>query len=118
MVASRYFQPEELPGNPITLFSQTPEDTLEPPLVVDEKLLHPFQFYMGSAVEEGVRYESELYGFVHQFAPEFKLQACQLACELILQGALVIVSTSSTRCVVWVSLRSPSYPALGNLNPF
>lgn len=79
------------------------------PLVLHEKLIHPFNFYWDDCVRTGMRYESELYELAEIFEPKSRLKAYQIACELADQEVLSVITVSPTKYRVWVSLRSPHF---------
>ena len=76
------------------------------PIVVNEELVHRFNFYLNASVQQGMRHQGELYGLVHDFSLNARLTAYQKACELVEQGIPVIVTASALGYAVWVSLRS------------
>lgn len=76
------------------------------PIVVNEELVHRFNFYLNASVQQGMRHQNELYGLVHDFSLHARLTAYQKACELVEQGVPVIVTASALGYTIWVSLRS------------
>lgn len=80
------------------------------PMLVSEKELALFNFYLGDTVLEGMRYHNELYGLVCQVNAQEQVEAYSLACALNLQSGPVVVSTNVQHYKVWISLRSPAYP--------
>ncbi|HEY9860817.1 MAG TPA: hypothetical protein V6D16_15020 [Candidatus Obscuribacterales bacterium] len=76
------------------------------PIVVNEELVHRFNFYLNASVRQGMRHQDDLYGLVHDFSLNARLSAYQKACELVEQGVPVIVTASALGYAVWVSLRS------------
>jgi|SRR6476469_2811052 hypothetical protein len=76
------------------------------PIVVNEELVHRFNFYLHASVKQGMRHQGELYGLVHEFSLNARLNAYQKACELVEQGLPVIMTASTWGYTVWVSLRS------------
>lgn len=76
------------------------------PIVINEELVHRFNFYLNASIKQGMRHQDELYGLVHDFSSNARLTAYQKACELVEQGVPVIVTASALGYAVWVSLRS------------
>lgn len=82
------------------------------PLIVPEKSINLFRFFYDGRVQEGIRYNSQMYGELHKFDSSYRLQAYQLAWALTQRHVPLVLSVSPTRCVVWVSLQSPTYGVL------
>ncbi|MEP0869554.1 hypothetical protein NDA01_07055 [Trichocoleus desertorum AS-A10] len=76
------------------------------PIVVNEELVHRFNFYLHTSVKQGMRHQDELYALAQEFSQTARLTAYQKACELVEQGVPVVVTASSVGYAVWVSLRS------------
>ena len=76
------------------------------PIVVNEELVHRFNFYLNASVRQGMRHQGDLYGLAHDFSLSARLSAYQRACELVEEGVPVIVTASALGYAVWVSLRS------------
>lgn len=78
------------------------------PLVIREQMVVLFKFYMEQTICEGMTYCNELYRLVKVFSVKERLEAYRFGCELILQGAPVVITVSQARYVVWVNLRNMS----------
>ncbi|MGI0485725.1 hypothetical protein ACN4EK_09835 [Pantanalinema rosaneae CENA516] len=78
------------------------------PLVVREQQVVLFKFYMDQAICEGMTHTNELYRLVKVFPVKERLEAYRFGCELILQGAPVVITVSQERYAVWASLRNGS----------
>lgn len=68
--------------------------------VIAEPQIHPFKFYMDSAVCAGMRYNRGLYKQA-QFHLADRSKAYQLAYQLAEAGTPVVVSVSAERYTVW-----------------
>ncbi|MBW4519887.1 MAG: hypothetical protein KME16_09350 [Scytolyngbya sp. HA4215-MV1] len=77
------------------------------PILIAEQLVHPFKFCLEVQVCQGMRYDSEIYGLVTEFAPKDRLKAYQKACELNEQGLSVVATASPQRYAIWLNLRLP-----------
>lgn len=82
------------------------------PMLLAEQLAAPFNFYFGGKMQRGIRHSSELYGLTYEFGLHDRAIAYQTACELMSQTTAVIITASTTRYALWVSLRSPIYSKL------
>lgn len=80
--------------------------------IVDEQIERLFRFYKDGCLYQGINYGGELYGLVQAYRPSQKPQAYQLALALLEQQVPAILTLSSNRCGLWVSLRSPTYDVL------
>ncbi|WP_075598529.1 hypothetical protein [Leptolyngbya sp. 'hensonii'] len=80
------------------------------PVILDEQLVHRFNFYFEGNIRQGMRHGCRLYGLVEQFNSRHRLNAYQLACELAEQGLPIVVTVSGSSYRVWLGLDSPSYP--------
>lgn len=76
------------------------------PIVVNEALVHRFNFYLNASVKQGMRHQEDLYALIHDFNRNARLSAYQKACELVEQGVPAVVTASAVGYGVWVSLRS------------
>lgn len=81
------------------------------PLVVREQQVALFKFYMDQAICEGMTHSNELYRLIKVFSLKERLEAYRFGCELILQGAPVVITVSQKRYTVWASLRNTSTAA-------
>lgn len=79
------------------------------PVIVPEKLAHPFCFYREEKILEGVNHEGDFYGLVKEFDVSRRLQVYQLAWALSEKNVPLIVTTSQNRIGIWIRLRSPAY---------
>ncbi len=86
------------------------------PLVKPESLFPTFRFHSHGRIREGLRHDNELYGLVHEFRINPRFHAYQLACVLLERHIPCVVTTSKTRCALWVPLRSAAYPILACYN--
>ncbi|HEY9615361.1 MAG TPA: hypothetical protein V6C64_00875 [Microcoleaceae cyanobacterium] len=88
---------------------KSPTSTLDTvPLVVREQQVALFKFYMAQMICEGMTHNNELYQLIKVFSPKERLEAYRFGCELILQGAPVVITVSQQRYTVWASLRHMS----------
>lgn len=100
----------------MTASKQSSTSTLETvPLVVREQQVVLFKFYMEQTICEGMTYYSELHRLVKVFSVKERLEAYRFGCELILQGAPVVITVSQQRYAIWVSLRNGSTTAEARL---
>jgi anti-anti-sigma factor len=85
--------------------SKSPETVV---LVVPERQLQFFRFYMDNKTCEAMRHTSGLYRLVHEISDRTHWKEGLIGCELFLKGSPIVISVSDRRCRVWVSLRSPA----------
>lgn len=80
------------------------------PMLLAERLIHQFNFYLGFEMRQGMRYGNELYELTYEFNAHSRLEAYQIACELLEHGIPDVITASiDDRYKVWISLRSPAY---------
>jgi hypothetical protein len=73
-----------------------------------------FRFLQQGKLQEGARFEGEVYGLIKQFTLVQRQQAYQVAWALTEQKVPFILTTSEVRYGIWVCLRSPTYTVLIN----
>jgi hypothetical protein len=84
------------------------------PTMVQESTGLLFKFLQKGKLQEGGRFEEEVYGLIKQFSLGQQQQAYQVAWALTEQKVPFILTTSETRYGIWVCLRSPTYTVLLN----
>jgi hypothetical protein len=84
------------------------------PTVVPESGGALFRFLQQGKLQEGARFEGEVYGLIKQFTLVQRQQAYQVAWALTEQKVPFILTTSEVRYGIWVCLRSPTYTVLIN----
>lgn len=93
-------------------FQTTPNLPSNLPLIVPASRVAPFRFYHNGKIRDGMHYEHEIYGEIRRSSAIHRLQTYQLAWALLEQKVPVVVTASAQEFILWVSLRSPSYPIL------
>ncbi|HIK55362.1 MAG TPA: hypothetical protein IGS37_09385 [Synechococcales cyanobacterium M55_K2018_004] len=81
------------------------------PPVVDEGEIFPFKFWFNDSIQDGISYRSELYYRLRTVPYKQRARLYHFACKMA-QRDRVLVTTSSTTCSLWMSLRSPSARSL------
>jgi hypothetical protein len=84
------------------------------PTVVQESGGALFRFLQQGKLQEGARFESEVYGLIKQFTLVQRHQAYQVSWALTEQKVPFILTASEARYGIWVCLRSPTYTVLIN----
>jgi hypothetical protein len=84
------------------------------PTVVQESAGALFRFLQQGKLQEGARFEGEVYGLIKQFNLVQRQQAYQVAWALTEQKVPFILTVSEARYGIWVCLRSPTYTVLIN----
>lgn len=75
------------------------------PTVISENLTHPFS-YWNQGLQEGMRYNHELYSLYKSYNSNQRLQAYTAGNQLAEQGVSVCITVSQDAYRIWVSLRS------------
>ncbi|HEY9907117.1 MAG TPA: hypothetical protein V6D18_05850 [Thermosynechococcaceae cyanobacterium] len=76
-------------------------------LLINEKLIAQFKFWLDGQVQQGMRFRNELFGCAAGFQSSQRHEAFDLAWRLSQRpGQQVVVTTSNFHYTVWVSLRS------------
>ncbi len=81
--------------------------TIVLPLVVKEATLFTFKFWLNDQIQDGMHHQQEMFCRLHTVAPQWRAQLYQFGCKLSQSGTPVVISLSSERCSLWVSLRDP-----------
>ncbi|MBW4520799.1 MAG: hypothetical protein KME16_13985 [Scytolyngbya sp. HA4215-MV1] len=76
-----------------------------PPIVVDANLTHQFK-YWNNGVQQGMRYNHELFTHHHSYAPEERLKAYAAGFELTDLGRKVCITVSAKGYSVWCDLHA------------
>lgn len=95
--------------------SQKPVE-MQLPSVVNEDLVHPFK-YWNEKIQQGIRYNNELYALFQSYSIDERLRAYGIAYEHAEQGTHVCITVSKTRYSIWLSLRSLSHITDSKLQP-
>ncbi|OUC12502.1 MAG: hypothetical protein B0A82_21630 [Alkalinema sp. CACIAM 70d] len=95
----------ELPRHPVT---QT-----VPPLLT-EALTTRFKFFHHQGVQEGLRYQDDLYGLIYNIEDHYKRYAYPILCGLVSRQIAALLTISSQRWGLWVEMRSPIYQVLSD----
>jgi hypothetical protein len=74
------------------------------PIVVDANLTHQFK-YWNEGVQQGMRYNHELFTHHHSYAPEERLKAYATGFELSDLGRKVCITVSAKGYSVWLDLQ-------------
>lgn len=77
------------------------------PIILSEQIVLPFKFWFNHSLQEGIHHQDELYCQLTSFPPSDRAKAYHLSCRLAQTGTIVLLTLSSQRCGLWVSLRSP-----------
>lgn len=83
---------------------QNTQDVQFPPVVV-EKLVTPFK-YWDESIQNGMRYQNELYTQLQRFSTDDRLQAYAQGYEEVLAGHKVCITVSERGYVLWRALRA------------
>lgn len=82
---------------------------LNPPLVVNANLVHPFKFWQ-EKLQQGIRFGNELYTHFRSYSTTERLLAYEVAYEQTKQGHSVCITVSKTQYSLWLNLRSLKSP--------
>jgi hypothetical protein len=77
------------------------------PIILSEDKVFPFKFWFANTLQEGIHHQDELYCRLTTFSAGDRAKAYHLSCRLAQTGAIVILTLSTQRCGLWVSLRTP-----------
>ncbi len=80
------------------------------PSLIHEQLLHPFNFYDGGNVYQGMSHQGRLYKLLHTFNVSDRPRSYALGCELSYQGFQVVISVSLRQYKVWVNVAADLTP--------
>lgn len=81
------------------------------PPVIHEGDTFPFKFWFNGSLQDGMYCENELFYRLHSVDVQHRARLYHYACQLA-QRDVLVVTTSTTQCSIWVSLRSPNVTAL------
>jgi hypothetical protein len=101
---------------PLPLTSSQNPVEMQLPLVVNEALVHPFK-YWNEKIQQGIRYNNELYALFQTYSIDERLRAYEMAYEHAEQGAHVCITVSKTRYSIWLNLRFLSHMTDSKLQP-
>lgn len=76
------------------------------PLVINECLISCFKYWDG-IVQQGMRYNQELYRLLQIYEANERLQAYMVAYNHAEQGNLICITVSKITYRLWLGLRSP-----------
>lgn len=75
------------------------------PAVLDESKIFPFKFWFEGEVQDGMAYQNELFCRLLTADVSERVRLYQYACHISDNDRLAL-STSESKCSLWVSLRS------------
>lgn len=84
--------------------------------VVPETAAALFHFLLANQMQQGIRYEDDLYGLVREFGEEQDFATQRLLQKLRNQQIPFLLTASESRHGIWISLRSPVYYQLCQLD--
>lgn len=74
------------------------------PAIVSEQFIHPFNFYYGHSIREGMSYRSKLYCLGQSFEIAQRPQAFAWACAMSHRGIESVISKSQSCYKVWIDM--------------
>ncbi|MFZ9740067.1 MAG: hypothetical protein ACO3EZ_18935 [Prochlorotrichaceae cyanobacterium] len=77
------------------------------PIIIDESNVSPFKFWFENALQDGIHHQDELYCRLSSFSAKERSKAYHLGCKIAQSGTVVVLTLSSDRCGLWISLRDP-----------
>ena len=76
-------------------------------LLINEKFISQFKFWLDGQVQQGMRFRSELFAHVAEFKSSQRREAFDLTWKLSQEkGQQVIVTATNSHYIVWLNLRS------------
>lgn len=76
------------------------------PLVVSEKLVALFKFWLNGQLHDGMRCQNELFRCIHRVNTQKQQQLYSLGVVLAQKRVETIITASKSQYTLWVSLRS------------
>ncbi|PSB27256.1 hypothetical protein [Stenomitos frigidus] len=83
------------------------------PLVINESQVRPFKYWQ-EGIQQGIRYNNDLYAHFQSYSKTERLKAYDIASEQAQKGVSVCMTVSKTHYTIWLSLRSLSHATHGN----
>ncbi|MBD2327682.1 hypothetical protein [Alkalinema sp. FACHB-956] len=95
----------ELPRQPVL--------STTPPLLT-EAFTSQFKFFHHQGIQEGLRYQDELYGLIYNIEGHYKRYAYPILCGLLSRQIAALLTISSRRWGLWIEMKSPIYQVLSD----
>jgi hypothetical protein len=68
-------------------------------------VVHPFNFYLGNKIHQGMTFQGKLYQLLREFEPGENAKAYILGCKLSAKGMDVVLTNDGHVSRIWVDLR-------------
>ncbi|HEY9738384.1 MAG TPA: hypothetical protein V6D06_18955 [Trichocoleus sp.] len=75
------------------------------PTILHKDRIHPFNFYHQNAIYQGVTVAGHLYQHLSSFSAPQRLQAFEKACELSVQGTVLLTVDQAGQYDLWADVR-------------
>lgn len=82
------------------------------PLVLNEQQVFIFKFWFNNQVHSGMNHQNELFCQIGAFDAQHRSQVYKAACKLAQHKVSLVVTSSTTTCRLWGSLRDETVKKL------
>lgn len=83
---------------------------------ISEDKVSIFKYWNNDGIQKGMNHKGQLYALVRSYPTEYKLDACELGCDLAAKGIEVCLTCSLTGYRVWMNLKSLTLASDMNLH--